>query len=68
MLILELAVQGVRGFSPSARVAFKAGYTVLKSPTEIPAPLAGLGLRLRLPGPARAGGPRALCREARGAG
>lgn len=49
MLILELAVQGVRGFSPSARVAFKAGYTVLKSPTEIPAPLAGLTLALVFP-------------------
>lgn len=49
MLILELAVQGVRGFSPSARVAFKAGYTVLKSPTEIPAPLAGLTSALVFP-------------------
>ncbi|MBL8922515.1 MAG: chromosome segregation protein SMC [Myxococcaceae bacterium] len=49
MLILELAVQGVRGFSPSARVAFKPGYTVLKSPTEIPAPLAGLALALVFP-------------------
>jgi hypothetical protein len=49
MLILELAVQGVRGFSPSARVALKPGYTVLKSPTEIPAPLAGLALALVFP-------------------
>ncbi|MBE2249190.1 MAG: chromosome segregation protein SMC [Myxococcus sp.] len=49
MLILELAVQGVRGFSPSARVAFKAGYTVLVSPTEIPAPLAGLTTALVYP-------------------
>lgn len=49
MLILELAVQGVRGFSPSARVAFKAGYTVLISPTEIPAPLAGLTTALVYP-------------------
>ena len=49
MLILELAVQGVRGFSPSVRVAFKAGYTVLVSPTEIPAPLAGLTTALVYP-------------------
>jgi hypothetical protein len=49
MLILELAVQGVRGFSPSARVGLKGGYTVLKSPTEIPAPLAGLALALAYP-------------------
>jgi hypothetical protein len=49
MLILELAVQGVRGFSPSARIALKPGYTVLKSPTDIPAPLAGLSLALLFP-------------------
>lgn len=49
MLILELAVQGVRGFSPSARIAFKPGYLVLKSPTEIPAPLSGLILSLLYP-------------------
>ena len=30
-------------------MAFKAGYTVLKSPTEIPAPLAGLTLALVFP-------------------
>ncbi len=49
MLILELAVQGVRGFSPSVRLAFKAGYTILVSPTEIPAPLAGLTTALVYP-------------------
>lgn len=49
MLILELAVQGVRGFSPSARVGFKPGYTVFISPTDIPAPLAGLTLALVYP-------------------
>jgi hypothetical protein len=49
MLILELAVQGVRGFSPSARVTFKGGYSVLISPTEIPAPLAGLTKALLYP-------------------
>ncbi len=49
MLILELAVQGVRGFSPSARIAFKPGYLVLQSPTEIPAPIAGLVLSLLYP-------------------
>ncbi|MCU0696194.1 MAG: chromosome segregation protein SMC [Myxococcaceae bacterium] len=49
MLVLELAVQGVRGFSPSARIALKPGYTVLKSPTDIPAPLAGLSLALLFP-------------------
>lgn len=42
MLLLELAAQAVRGFSPSARVALKSGYLVLKSPTEAPSPLAGL--------------------------
>ncbi len=49
MLILELAVQGARGFSPSVRLAFKAGYTILVSPTEIPAPLAGLTTALVYP-------------------
>lgn len=49
MLILELAVQGVRGFSASARISLKAGYTVLKSPTEIPAPLGGLAVALLFP-------------------
>src|SRR2546421_581926 len=42
MLLLELAVQAVRGFSPSVRVALKPGFVVLKSPAEAPAPVAGL--------------------------
>ncbi len=42
MLILELAVQAVRGFSPSARIALRPGYVGLASPTELPAPLSGL--------------------------
>lgn len=49
MLLLELAVQAVRGFSPSVRVALKPGYLGLKSPTEIPAPLAGLVVALCYP-------------------
>lgn len=32
MLLLELAAQGVRGFSPSARMQFKAGYNALVPP------------------------------------
>src|SRR5437016_6321223 len=42
MLLLELAVQAVRGFSPSVRVALKPGFVVLKSPAEAPAPVAAL--------------------------
>src|SRR5258706_11395247 len=42
MLLLELAIQSVRGFSPSIRVALKPGLVVLKSPAEAPAPMAGL--------------------------
>lgn len=49
MLILELAVQAVRGFSPAARVALKAGYIGLKSPSELPSPLAGLFMSLCYP-------------------
>jgi uncharacterized protein YhaN len=49
MLILELAVQAVRGFSPAARVALKTGYLGLKSPTELPSPLAGLFMSLCYP-------------------
>ncbi|MBL9038391.1 MAG: chromosome segregation protein SMC [Archangium sp.] len=49
MLILELAVQSVRGFSPSARIALKPGYLGLKAPTEISSPLAGLFLALCYP-------------------
>jgi len=49
MLILELAVQAVRGFSPAARVALKTGYLGLKCPAELPAPLAGLFMSLCYP-------------------
>ncbi|GMU63334.1 MAG: hypothetical protein AMXMBFR34_50970 [Myxococcaceae bacterium] len=49
MVLLELAAQGVRAFSPSIRVALKPGYIGLKSPTDIPAPLAGLVLALCYP-------------------
>lgn len=49
MLLLELAAQAVRGFSPSVRVALKPGYVGLKSPTDIPAPLAGLLLSICYP-------------------
>jgi hypothetical protein len=49
MLLLELAIQAVRGFSPSARVALKPGFVVLKSPTEAPAPMASLLTTLCFP-------------------
>lgn len=49
MLFLELAAQAVRGFSPSIRVALKPGYVALKSPTELPAPFAGLIVALAFP-------------------
>jgi len=49
MLLLELAVQSVRGFSPSVRVALKPGFVVLKSPAEAPAPVASLLLALCYP-------------------
>lgn len=49
MLFLELAAQAVRGFSPSVRVALKPGYVALRSPSELPAPLAGLVLTLAYP-------------------
>jgi hypothetical protein len=42
MLLVELAAQGVKGFSPSVRLALKSGYTILKSPGDLPAPLSGL--------------------------
>jgi hypothetical protein len=31
MVILELAVQGIRGLAPSVRIAFKQGYTLLQA-------------------------------------
>lgn len=49
MLFLELAAQAVRGFSPSIRVALKPGYSALQSPTDLPAPLAGLIVALAFP-------------------
>lgn len=49
MLFLELAAQSVRGFSPSVRAALKPGYVALRSPSELPAPLAGLILTLAYP-------------------
>ena len=49
MLLLELAAQSVRGFSPAARVALKPGYLILKSPAETCAPMAGLLLALCFP-------------------
>ncbi len=49
MLLLELAVQAVKGFSPSARVALKPGFVVLKSPAPAPAPMAGLMTTLCFP-------------------
>ncbi len=49
MLFLELAAQGVRGFSPSLRLALKPGYSALQSPTDLPAPLSGLIVALAFP-------------------
>lgn len=42
MLLLELAVQGVRGCSASARAALKPGYTLVKGPGAPVPPLASL--------------------------
>jgi hypothetical protein len=42
MLLLELAAQGVRGFSPSVRVALQRGYVCLEAPGPSPAPLTEL--------------------------
>jgi hypothetical protein len=49
MLFVELAAQAVRGFTPSVRVALKAGFVGLRSPTEVPAPLSGLVTALCFP-------------------
>ena len=49
MLFLELAAQGVRGLSPSIRLALKPGYSALQSPTDLPAPLSGLIVALAFP-------------------
>ncbi len=42
MHFTELAIQGVRGFSKTARVSFSAGYQILRSPTDRAAPLGRL--------------------------
>jgi hypothetical protein len=49
VLLLELAAQSVKGFSPAARVALKPGYLILKSPAETCAPMAGLLIALCFP-------------------
>ncbi len=46
MYVLELAVQGVRGFASSARVPLKPGYQVLKPSGREPPPLAALFVSL----------------------
>ncbi|MET0404014.1 MAG: chromosome segregation protein SMC [Cystobacter sp.] len=43
---MELAVQNVRGFSPTGRFALKTGYQVLNPPTSEVSPLVGLSLAL----------------------
>lgn len=42
MILLELAIQGVRACSASARAALKPGYTLIKGPQAPVPPLAGL--------------------------
>ncbi len=49
MRLLELAVQGVRGFSPSARFAFLPSLQGLQGPADLPPPLIGLYLSLAYP-------------------
>ena len=49
MVLLELAVQGVRGCSASARAALKPGYTLLKAPQAAVPPLASLLTALLYP-------------------
>ncbi|WP_434390775.1 ATP-binding protein [Melittangium boletus] len=49
MHFVELAVQNVRGFSPTGRFALKTGYLVLKPPAADPSPMAGLSLALLFP-------------------
>jgi len=49
MQILELAVQGVRGFSPSARAELPAGYAVLTPPSNEAVALARLLSALLFP-------------------
>src|SRR5690242_6220696 len=45
MYLLEIAAQGVRGFSATSRAALKPGYLVLKPPSNA-TPLAGLALAI----------------------
>lgn len=46
MHLLELAAQGVKGFSPTARAALTPGYNVVQAPGGEPVPLTGLTLAL----------------------
>ncbi len=46
MYLLELAAQGVKGCSPSARAALSPGYVVLRPPSAEPFALGGLSLAL----------------------
>lgn len=49
MLFVELALQGVRGFSPAVRVPLKDGYTCLTAPPSNATPLSALCLELCFP-------------------
>jgi len=49
MQILELAAQGVRGFSPSSRAELRAGYCILIPPSKEPVPLSLLLIALLYP-------------------
>ncbi|HME90986.1 MAG TPA: chromosome segregation protein SMC, partial [Myxococcaceae bacterium] len=42
MHIIELAANGVRGFSPGSRLEMGTGYVVLTPSSVVPVPLAGL--------------------------
>src|SRR5262245_49162752 len=42
MVFLDLALQGIRGFAPSARATFKSGYVVLKPGGSTLPPLGAL--------------------------
>src|SRR5215510_2556490 len=49
MHIIELAANGVRGFSPGSRLAMGTGYVVLTPSSVVPVPLAGLLSSLLFP-------------------
>src|SRR5215831_3479659 len=49
MQILELAAQGVRGFSPSSRAELHGGYCILIPPSKEPVPLSTLLIALLYP-------------------